>query len=45
MANYNPDSTPGYRSELPTKQREDTLLNEKETQRYQAITGSVMYLA
>ena len=30
---------------FPAKQPEDTLLNEEQTQRYQAITGSVMYLA
>ena len=45
MANCKLTSTPGYGPELSTKQPEDTLLNEEETQRYQAITGSVMYLA
>ena len=44
-ANCKPTSTPGYERELSTKQPEDTLLNEEETQRNQAITGSVMYLA
>ena len=37
--------TPGFGSELPTKQPEETLVSKEETQRYQAITGSVMYLA
>ena len=45
MTNCKPTSTPGHGPELSTKQPEDTLLNEEETQRYQAITGSVMYLA
>ena len=45
MADCNPASTPGCGSELSTKQPEDTLLNEKETQGYQAITGSVMHFA
>ena len=39
-----PVSTPGFGAELSTEQPEETLLNEEETQRYQAITGSVMYL-
>ena len=45
MANCKPTSTPGYGPELSTKQPEDTVLNEEETQRYQAITGAGMYLA
>ena len=45
MSNCKPTSTPGYGPELSTKQPEDTLLNEEETQRYQAITCSVMYIA
>ena len=34
MANCKPTSTPGDGTELSTKQPEDTLLNEEETQRY-----------
>ena len=45
MADCKLSSTPGFGSELSTKQQEGTLLNKEETQRYQAITGSVMYLA
>ena len=45
MADCNLASTPGYGSELSTKHPADTLLNEEETQRYQAITGSVRCLA
>ena len=37
-------STPGFGQELSTNQPEQTLLSEEETQRFQAITGSVMYL-
>ena len=44
-ANCKHTSTPGDGPELSSKQPEDTLLNEKETQRYPAITGSVLYLA
>ena len=44
MANCKPVGTPSFGSELSTKQREETLLSKEETQRYQAITGSVMYL-
>ena len=40
MADCKPSSTPGFGSELSTKQPEGTLLNKEETQRYQAITGS-----
>ena len=45
MANCKPVGTPGFGSELPTKQPEETLVSKEETQRYQAITGSVMHLA
>ena len=45
MANCKPAGTPGCGSELLTKQPEETLLSKEEAQRYQAITGSVMYLA
>ena len=45
MANCNLASTPGYDSKLSRTQSEDTLLNEEETQQYQAITSSVIYLA
>ena len=45
MANCKPASTPDYGPELSTKHPEDTLLNEEELQRYEAITGSVTYLA
>ena len=44
MAKCKPVGTPGFGSELSTKQPEETLLSKEETQRYQAITGSVMYL-
>ena len=45
MADCKPVSTPGFGQELSTNQPEHILLNEEETQRFQAITGSVMYLA
>ena len=45
MGNCKPLSTPGYGSELSTVQPEATLLGKVDTQRYQAIVGSVMYLA
>ena len=45
MENCKPSSIPGPGSELSTEQPADTLLNTEKTQRYQAITGSVMYLA
>ena len=45
MANCKPTSTPGDGPELSTQQPEDTILNKEETQRCQAITGSVLYLA
>ena len=44
-ANCKPVGTPGFGSEISTKQLENTLLSKEETQRYQAIKGSVMYLA
>ena len=45
MADYKPSSTPGFGSELSTKQPEGMLLSKEETQRYQTITSSAMYLA
>ena len=45
MANCKPTSTPGHGSEHSTQQPEDTLLNEEETQQYQASTGSVMHFS
>ena len=45
MENCKPSSIPGTGSELSTEQPTETLLNMEQTQRYQAITGSVMYLA
>ena len=45
MANRKPVDTPGFGSQLSTKQPEETLLSKEESQRYQAITDSVMYLA
>ena len=39
-----PVSTPGFGAELSTEKPEKTLPNKEETQRYQAITGSVIYL-
>ena len=45
MAKCKPVGTPGFGSEVSTKQPEETLLSKEETQRYQAITGSVMCLA
>ena len=44
MPDCKPSSTPGFGCELSTEQPEGTLLNKEETQRYQAVTGSVMYL-
>ena len=44
MADCKPVSTPGF-GQLSTNQPEQTLINEEETQRFQAITGSFMYLA
>ena len=45
MENSKPSSIPGTGSELSTEQPAETLLNTEQTQRYQAITASVMYLA
>ena len=45
MANCKPVGTPGFGSELSTKQPEEMLLSKEETQRYHVITGSAMYLA
>ena len=45
MESWNPLSTPGFSSELSVEQPEETLLNTEDKHRYQAITGSVMYLA
>ena len=45
MESWNPLSTPGFSSELSVEQPEETLLNAEDKHRYQAITGSVMYLA
>ena len=42
MTNRKFVGTPGFGSELSTKQPEKTLLTKEETQRYLAITGSVM---
>ena len=45
MGSCNPLSTLGFGSELSVEQPEEMLLNAEDKQRYQAITGSVMYLA
>ena len=45
MANRKPVDTLGFGSELSTKQPEETLLSKEGSQRYQAITDSVIYLA
>ena len=45
MENCKPSSIPGTGSELSTEQPAETFLNTEQTQRYQAITGSVMYFA
>ena len=44
-ANCKRVGTPGFGSELSIEQPEETLLSKEGTQRYQAITGSVMYIA
>ena len=44
MANCNPAYTPGVGKELSLDQPEEGLLSKEEKQRFQAITGSVMYL-
>lgn len=43
LVGCNPASSPGYSPELSTKQPEETLLNEKETQRYQVISGTAVH--
>ena len=45
MESCKPLSTPGFGALLSVEQPEEHLLNAEETQRFQAITGSVMYLA
>ena len=45
MKGFNPAHTPGVVPELSLSQPEETLLNEEEKRRYQAITGAGMYLA
>ena len=45
MENCKPSSIPGTGSEPSTEQPAETLLNTEQILRYQAITGSVMYLA
>ena len=45
MGSCNPLSTPGFGSELSVEQLEETLLNAEDKQGYQAIIGSVIYLA
>ena len=42
MRNCKPSSIPGTGSELSTEQPTETLLNTEQTQRFKAITGSVM---
>ncbi|CAB1108809.1 unnamed protein product [Ectocarpus sp. CCAP 1310/34] len=45
MEQANPVSTPGYGAELSTEQPQDQLLGPEEKQRFQTITGSLLYLA
>ena len=45
MENCQPSSIPRTGSEISTEQPAETLLNTEQTQRCQAITGSIMYLA
>ena len=45
MENCKPSSIPGTGLELSTEQPAETLLKAEQSQRYQAITGSVVYLA
>ncbi|CAB1096983.1 unnamed protein product [Ectocarpus sp. CCAP 1310/34] len=45
MEQANPVSTPGYGVELSTEQPQDQLLGPEDKQRFQAITGSLLYLA
>ena len=44
MASCNSTYTPGVGKELSLDQPEERLLSKEEKQRFQAITGSVMYL-
>ena len=44
MASCNPTYTPGVGKELSLDQPEEKLLSNEDKQRFQAITGSVMYL-
>ena len=44
MASCNPAHTPGVGTELTIDQPKKRLLSKEEKQRFQAITGSVMYL-
>ena len=44
MASCNSTYTPGVGKELSLDQAEEKLLGKEEKQRFQAITGSVMYL-
>ncbi|CAB1114594.1 unnamed protein product [Ectocarpus sp. CCAP 1310/34] len=45
MEQANPVSTPGYGAELSTEQPQDQLLGPEDKQRFQAITGILLYLA
>ncbi|CAM9682894.1 unnamed protein product, partial [Sphacelaria rigidula] len=45
MGDCNPLSTPGTGAELSLNQPEEQLLDSAATQRFQAITGSIIYLA
>ena len=44
MASCNPAHTPGVGTELSLDQPEERLLSKEDKQRFQAITGSVLYL-
>ena len=44
MANCNSTYTPGVGKELSLDQPEERLLSKEERQRFQAITGTVVYL-
>ena len=44
MASWTSTYTPGVGKELPLDQLEERLLNEEGEQRFQAFTGTVMYL-
>ncbi|CAB1117586.1 unnamed protein product [Ectocarpus sp. CCAP 1310/34] len=45
MEQANPVSTPGYGAELSTEQPQDQQLEPEDKHRFQAITGSLLYLA